>query len=216
MLSFPCSNSFAGRRTYIGLEKWPTVARISELEQSYQSLSDEQLRAKTDEFSACLQGRPAKPSTRSSRKPFATVKVTPPAASWANPSRCCDHELTWDMVRISTSSSSATQSTRAASPKWPRASGKTLVSTLPLYLNFASTAGNTQPRRHRQRLPRPPRLGADGSPLHFLGVPWAASSSKCSPMSAVRCTIRDITYAGTASEFGFDATFCCGYAQGRP
>ena len=42
---------FAGRHYKKFLEKCrPVVARINELEQSYQALTDEQLRAKTDEF----------------------------------------------------------------------------------------------------------------------------------------------------------------------
>ena len=44
---------FSGRHYKKFLEKArPTVARINELEQSYQSLTDEQLRAKTGEFRA--------------------------------------------------------------------------------------------------------------------------------------------------------------------
>ena len=44
---------FAGRHYRKFLEKCrPVVARINELELSYQSLSDEQLRTKTEEFRA--------------------------------------------------------------------------------------------------------------------------------------------------------------------
>jgi preprotein translocase subunit SecA len=44
---------FSGRHYKKFLEKVrPTVARINELEKSYQALTDEQLRAKTDEFRA--------------------------------------------------------------------------------------------------------------------------------------------------------------------
>ena len=46
---------FAGRHYKKFLEKArPTVVRINELEQSYQTLTDDQLRAKTDEFRARL------------------------------------------------------------------------------------------------------------------------------------------------------------------
>jgi len=55
MLSF-LFKRFAGRHYKKFLEKArPTVVRINELEQSYQSLSDDQLRAKTDEFRARLK-----------------------------------------------------------------------------------------------------------------------------------------------------------------
>ena len=53
--------------------------------------------------------------------------------------------------------------------------GKTLVATLPVYLN--ALAGKRRARRHRQRLPRPPRRGMDGP---HLPVPRAfASASSC-------------------------------------
>ena len=89
---------FAGRHYKKFLEKArPTVARITELEQSYQSLTDEQLRAKTDEFRARLKA--GETLDQILPEAFATVK---------NAARrlvgrkilVCDHELTWDMVHF--------------------------------------------------------------------------------------------------------------------
>ena len=55
MLSF-LFQKFAGRHHRKYVEKCrPIVARINEFEKSYQSLTDEQLRAKTDEFRARLK-----------------------------------------------------------------------------------------------------------------------------------------------------------------
>ena len=52
MLSF-ILKKFSGRHYKKFLEKCrPVVVRINELELSYQSLTDDQLRAKTDEFRA--------------------------------------------------------------------------------------------------------------------------------------------------------------------
>jgi len=53
--------------------------------------------------------------------------------------------------------------------------GKTLVATLAVYLN--ALAGKGRPRRHRQRLPRQPRLRLDGPDLQFPGPDQSASSS---------------------------------------
>jgi preprotein translocase subunit SecA len=54
MLSF-LFQKFAGRHHRKYVEKCrPIVARINEFEKSYQTLTDEQLRAKTDEFRARL------------------------------------------------------------------------------------------------------------------------------------------------------------------
>jgi preprotein translocase subunit SecA len=46
--------------------------------------------------------------------------------------------------------------------------GKTLVATLPVYLN--ALAGTRRARGHRQRLPRAPRRRVDGPDLPFLGL----------------------------------------------
>ncbi len=45
--------------------------------------------------------------------------------------------------------------------------GKTLVATLPVYLNALGRQG--RPRRHRQRLPGPARFGLDGQALQGAG-----------------------------------------------
>jgi preprotein translocase subunit SecA len=46
--------------------------------------------------------------------------------------------------------------------------GKTLVATLPVYLN--ALEGQGRPRRHRQRLPRQARRRVDGQIYRFLGL----------------------------------------------
>ena len=68
---------FSGRHYRKFLEKArPTVARINELEQSYQSLSDDELRAKTDEFRARVAAASDKAAALDQILPeaFATVK----------------------------------------------------------------------------------------------------------------------------------------------
>ncbi|MEO7411775.1 MAG: preprotein translocase subunit SecA, partial [Opitutaceae bacterium] len=136
---------FSGRHYRKFLEKArPTVARINELEKSYQTLSDEQLRAKTDEFRARIAAASDKKAALEEILPeaFATVK---------NAARrlvgrqiiVCDHELTWDMVHFDVQLIGGMAIHQGKIAEMATGEGKTLVSTLPLYLN-ALTARNTQ------------------------------------------------------------------------
>ena len=83
--------------------------------------------------------------------------------------------------------------------------GKTLVSTLPAYLNGARRQG--RPPRHRQRLPRPLPRRVDGprstaSSASSVGLIIPGFKDVARPRSA-SSTRADITY-GTNNEFGFD------------
>ena len=81
--------------------------------------------------------------------------------------------------------------------------GKTLVSTLPVYLN--ALAGNGRPRGHRQRLPGHPRLGVDGPapPLPRAHRGPGRPGHRRLRRPSARPTPADVTY-GTNTEFGFD------------
>ncbi|MEN9636039.1 MAG: hypothetical protein RL077_4443, partial [Verrucomicrobiota bacterium] len=90
---------FSGRHYKKFLEKArPTVARINDLERGYQSLSDDDLRAKTVEFRARIAAAADKRAALDEILPeaFATVK----SAARRMVGRkvlVCEHELTWDM-----------------------------------------------------------------------------------------------------------------------
>ena len=80
--------------------------------------------------------------------------------------------------------------------------GKTLVATLPAYLNALERQG--RPRRHRQRLPRPPRLRVDAADLPRRSASRAGYiQTDMDPDDRRQAYDCDITY-GTNSEFGFD------------
>ena len=97
--------------------------------------------------------------------------------------------------------------------------GKTLVATLPIYLN--ALTGQRRPPRHRQRLPgalprrldgsdlscaRPQRRGCCKAATNRSSSSPAtprASSATCGRPSAREAYAADITY-GTNNEFGFD------------
>ena len=79
--------------------------------------------------------------------------------------------------------------------------GKTLVATLPAFLNGVWPATCS---RHRQRLPRPPRHGMDGAGLHGAGPHRRRDSiAAWTPRERQNAYACDITY-GTNNEFGFD------------
>ena len=97
MLSF-ILQKFSGRHHRKYVEKCrPLVARINEFEKQYQQLTDDQLRAKTDEFRARLQ----KGETLDAVLPEAFAAVKNAARRlFGKPVMVCDHELTWDMIHF--------------------------------------------------------------------------------------------------------------------
>jgi preprotein translocase subunit SecA len=202
MLSFLLKR-FSGRHYKKFLEKArPIVARINELEISYQSLTDDQLRAKTDEFRARIAAATDKRAALEEVLPeaFATVK---------NAARrlvgqkilVCEHELTWDMVHFDVQLIGGMAIHQGRIAEMATGEGKTLVSTLPLYLN-SLTGRNTQLVTVNDYLARRDSEWM-GHVYNFLGVSVGCIQQQMSPDLRREMYGRNITY-GTASEFGFD------------
>jgi len=202
MLSF-LFKRFSGRHYRKFLEKSrPIVARINELELSYQALTDEQLRAKTDEFRARIAAATDKRAALDEILPeaFATVKSAARRLS-GRKVIVCDHELTWDMVHFDVQLIGGMAIHEGKIAEMATGEGKTLVSTLPLYLN-ALTARNTQLVTVNDYLARRDSEWM-GHLYNFLGVSVGCIQQQMSPDLRREMYGRDITY-GTASEFGFD------------
>ena len=202
MLSFLLKR-FSGRHYKKFLEKArPIVARINEIEQTYQSLTDDQLRAKTDEFRARIAAAEDKNAALEAVLPeaFATVK---------NAARrlcgrtvvVCEHELKWDMVHFDVQLIGGMAIHHGKISEMATGEGKTLVSTLPLYLN-SLTGRNTQLVTVNDYLARRDSEWM-GHLYRFLGVSVGCIQQQMA--SDVRREMYgcNITY-GTASEFGFD------------
>ncbi len=194
---------FSGRHYRKFLESCrPIVARINELEQSYQSLTDEQLRAKTDEFRARLAAASDKRATLDQILPeaFATVK---------NAARrlcgrkivVCDQELEWNMVHFDVQLIGGIAIHQGKIAEMATGEGKTLVSTLPLYLN-SLVGRNAQLVTVNDYLARRDSEWM-GYLYNFLGVSVGCIQQQMPPDLRREMYGRDITY-GTASEFGFD------------
>jgi preprotein translocase subunit SecA len=202
MLSF-LFKRFSGRHYRKFLEKSrPIVARINELELSYQALTDEQLRAKTDEFRVRIAAAADKRAALDAILPeaFATVKSAARRLS-GRKVIVCDHELTWDMVHFDVQLIGGMAIHEGKIAEMATGEGKTLVSTLPLYLN-ALSARNTQLVTVNDYLARRDSEWM-GHLYNFLGISVGCIQQQMSPDIRREMYGRDITY-GTASEFGFD------------
>src|SRR6185437_10112494 len=132
---------FAGRHYRKFLEtSRPIVAKINEFEKSYQSLTDEQVRAKTEEF----MGRIKAGETLDQILPEAFAAVKNAARRLCGRTIVvCEHELTWDMVHFDVQLIGGMALHQGKISEMATGEGKTLVATLPLYLN-ALTGRNSQ------------------------------------------------------------------------
>jgi len=176
----------------------PLVKRINAHEAEYQKLSDDQLRAKTDEF----KHRHAKGESLDALLPEAFAVVKNAARRLCGTSSIvCDHELAWEMVHFDVQLVGGIALHQNKIAEMATGEGKTLVATLPLYLN-ALTGKNCQLVTVNDYLAR-----RDSEWMGYL-YRWLGLTVGCiqnqmpgdERKAAYGC---DITY-GTASEFGFD------------
>jgi len=190
---------FSGRHYRKFLERCrPVVVRINELERACQALTDDQLRAKTGEF----RDRVKAGETLDQLLPeaFAVVKNTA-RRLYGRKITVCEHELTWDMVHYDVQLVGGIALHEGKIAEMATGEGKTLVATLPLYLNALSgrnaqlvTANDYLARRDAEWM---------GYIYNFLGVTVGCIQQLMLNDLRREMYNRDITY-GTASEFGFD------------
>ena len=190
---------FSGRHYRKFLETCrPIVARINELEKSYQGLTDAELRAKTDEFRARL--KQGETLDQVLPEAFAAVKNAARRLS-GQKIMVCEHELTWDMIHFDVQLIGGMSLHQGRIAEMATGEGKTLVATLPLYLN-ALIGRNTQLVTVNDYLARRDSEWM-GHIYSFLGVSFGCIQQSMAPALRREMYGRDITY-GTASEFGFD------------
>ena len=198
MLSF-LLQKFSGRHHRKYVEKCrPVVVRINEFELGYQSLTDEQLRAKTDEFRARIKA--GETLDQILPEAFATVKNAA-RRMVGRKVLVCDHELTWDMVHFDVQLIGGITLHEGRIAEMATGEGKTLVATLPLYLN-ALTGKNSQLVTVNDYLARRDSEWM-GHLYNFLGISVGCIQQQMHSEVRREMYQRDITY-GTASEFGFD------------
>ncbi|MBI2814155.1 MAG: preprotein translocase subunit SecA [Opitutae bacterium] len=190
---------FAGRHHRKYVEKCrPVVGRINEFETQYQALTDDQLRAKTGEFRARLQQGEKLDAILP--EAFAAVKNAARRLV-GREITVCDHQLTWDMVHFDVQLIGGICLHEGRIAEMATGEGKTLVATLPLYLN-ALTGRNAQLVTVNDYLARRDSEWM-GHLYSFLGLTVGCIQQQMHSEVRREMYGRDITY-GTASEFGFD------------
>ena len=176
----------------------PLIKRINELEEGYQSLSDEQLKAKTPEFKKRLQGKETVDDLMC--EAFAVVKNACRRLMETTVD-VCGHDLLWEMIPYDVQILGAIVLHRGKIAEMQTGEGKTLVATMPLYLNALSgknvnlvTVNDYLARRDSQWM---------GHVYRFLGLTVGCLQNQMPPPERKRQYEKDITY-GMNSEFGFD------------
>lgn len=190
---------FSGRhhRKYVQ-RCMPIVARINAIEEGYQKLSDDELKAKTEEFKRRYQ----EGETLDELLPEAFAVVKNAARRLVGKKIIVsEHELEWNMVPYDVQLIGGIALHEKKIAEMGTGEGKTLVATLPLYLN-ALTGKNCQLVTVNDYLAR--RDSEWNSYLYkFLGLTVGCIQNSMGSAERKQAYGCDITY-GTSSEFGFD------------
>ena len=193
------SRVFGSRNERVLRRIEPTAQQVNEIELGYQKLTDAELRAKTDEFKARLAGGKA---TLEDLLPeaFAAVKNACRrlcGKSW----EVTGTPYTWHMVPFDVQVVGGVVLHRGMIAEMATGEGKTLVATMPVYLNALSgegvhvvTVNDYLARRDAQWM---------GPVYESLGLTVGAIQSEMDPFTRQPIYGSDITY-GTNNEFGFD------------
>ena len=178
----------------------PLVRRINQLEEEYRKLSDAELQAKTAEF----KERFAKGESLDSMlcEAFATVKNACRRLKERNYEfEVCGQPMVWDMIPFDVQLIGGIVLHRGGIAEMATGEGKTLVATLPLYLN-AITGRNCQLVTVNDYLALRDSMWM-GQIYTFLGLTVGCLQNMQDPETRKEQYACDITY-GTNSEFGFD------------
>jgi len=177
---------------------WPLVEEIREIADSYESLSDEELQAKTDEFRARLE----EGETLDDLLPEAFAAVVDACIrnlgrTW----QVTDQEFTWDMVPYDVQIFGGIVLHEGKIAEMATGEGKTLVAVMPMYLNALEgrgchlvTVNDYLARRDAEWV---------GEILRWLGLTVGCIQGGMSPEERREQYACDVTY-GTNNEFGFD------------
>ncbi len=176
----------------------PFIARINEREQELQALADAALQAKTGEFKERL----AKGETIDDLmvEAFAVVKNACRRLC-GTVTDVCGHPQTWDMVPFDTQLIGGMVLHHGKIAEMATGEGKTLVATLPVYLN-ALTGKGVHVVTVNDYLARRDATWM-GTVYRFLGLTVGCIQNQMRPDERRAQYACDITY-GTNSEFGFD------------
>jgi preprotein translocase subunit SecA len=190
---------FIGTKNQRDIKKLsPLVARINELEVEYQALSEDQLKAKTDEFRERLKNGESVDDIMC--EAFATVKNACRRLLGTTVD-VCGHELPWEMVPFDVQIIGGIVLHQGKIAEMQTGEGKTLVATMPLYLN-ALTGKNVHLVTTNDYLARRDAHWM-GHVYKYLGLTVGIIQNQMSPAEKRVEYSKNITY-GMNSEFGFD------------
>ncbi len=176
----------------------PLVARVNGLEQDYQSLSETALKGKTAEFKERL----AKGATLDDLmcEAFAAVKNACRRLK-GRAFDVCGEDIVWDMIPFDSQIMGGIVLHQGKIAEMATGEGKTLVATMPLYLN-ALTGRNVQLVTVNDYLARRDSQWM-GQVYEYLGLTVGCIQDQMTPSQRREEYGRDITY-GTNAQFGFD------------
>jgi preprotein translocase subunit SecA len=176
----------------------PLVQRINALEEEYQKLSDDQLKAKTAGFKERL----AKGETLDDilSEAFAAVKNACRRLCGTTV-HVCGHDLAWDMVPFDVQLVGGMVLHHGKIAEMATGEGKTLVATMPVYLNALAGLGVHVVTTNDFLAERDSTWM--GYVYKFLGLSVGCLKGQMPPPERRAQYDCDITY-GTNSEFGFD------------
>ncbi|MEI7850556.1 MAG: preprotein translocase subunit SecA [Kiritimatiellales bacterium] len=176
----------------------PLVQQINALEIEFQKLPDDQLKAKTAEFKARL----AQGATLDDILPeaFATVKNACRRLCGTTV-HVCGHDLGWDMVPFDVQLIGGISLHQGRIAEMATGEGKTLVATMPVYLNALAGRGVHVVTTNDFLAERDSTWM--GYVYQYLGLVVGCLKGQMPPPERREQYDCDITY-GTNSEFGFD------------
>ncbi|MBN2164550.1 MAG: preprotein translocase subunit SecA [Pontiellaceae bacterium] len=176
----------------------PLIEKINALDEQYKALSDEQLRAKTPEFQQRLKNGETLEDIE--LEAFAVVKNAARRLCGTEV-EVCGHMLGWNMVHFDVQLIGGMAIHKGMIAEMATGEGKTLVATLPVYLNAVNGRGVhviTTSDYHSQR-----DSEWMGHLYKWLGLTVGCLRNMMPQAERREMYLRDITY-GTNSEFGFD------------
>lgn len=177
---------------------WKTVEKINEWDRKFQSLSDDELRHKTQEFKERL----AKGETLDDLLPEAYAVVKGACRRLCGTeAHVSGYNQKWDMVPFDVQILGGIAMHKGTISEMQTGEGKTLTAVLPLYLNALTgkpvhlvTVNDYLVQRDCQWT---------GAILRWLGLTTAALTGDSALQDRRQIYKADVVY-GTASEFGFD------------
>lgn len=174
------------------------ITEVNRWESQFQTLSDDQLRAKTVEFKERLQN--GEPLDKILPEAYAAVKNACRRLSGTEV-HVSGYNQKWDMVPYDVQIVGAIAMHHGAIAEMQTGEGKTLTAVMPLYLNALTgkpvhlvTVNDYLAQRDCEWV---------GTVLRWLGLTTGALTNGVPPYERKSIYLNDVVY-GTASEFGFD------------